>query len=329
LDTLAYLPAVELAKLIRSRQLSAVELTVTTLDRIEANQPSLNAFITVCREEAMAAARDADAALAQGKDLGPMHGVPVSVKDIINTAGIRTTWGSRTMADNVPGIDAIAVHRLKQAGAIIIGKTTTSEFAHKLMTDAPLFGTTRNPWDLRYTPGGSSGGSAVAVAAGLGPLSLATDAGASTRLPAACTGIVGMKPTLGLIPHSQVPDGFNNFIHLGLMARTVADTALMLDALSGADPSDPHSLGVDRTQTLAAIADASPESLRGLRVAWRPLAGNTMLDDEGAPRLRGSRRCLSRARMPCRRAGHADRERRTGLARAAAVELGSAVLRSN
>jgi aspartyl-tRNA(Asn)/glutamyl-tRNA(Gln) amidotransferase subunit A len=280
LDTLAYLSAIELTKRIRSRQLSAVELTETLLARIEASQPSLNAFITVCRDGALAAAREADAALAEGKDLGPLHGVPVSVKDIINTAGIRTTWGSRTMADNVPNVDAIAVHRLKQAGAIIIGKTTTSEFAHKLMTDAPLFGTTRNPWDLRYTPGGSSGGSAVAVAAGLGPLSLATDAGASTRLPAACTGIVGLKPTLGLIPHSQVPDGFNNFIHLGLMARTVADTALMLDVLSGADSSDPHSLGVARTQTLAAIADINFDSLRGLRVAWRPLAGNTMLDDE-------------------------------------------------
>lgn len=280
MDKLAFLPAVELAKLIRSRQISAVELTEAILARIESSQPSLNAFITVCREEAIAAARSADAALAQGKDLGPLHGVPVSVKDIINTAGIRTTWGSRTMADNVPDTDAVAVRRLKQAGAIIIGKTTTSEFAHKLMTDAPLFGTTRNPWDLRATPGGSSGGSAVAVAAGLGPLSLATDAGASTRLPAACTGIVGLKPTLGLIPHSQVPDGFNNFIHLGLMARNVADIALMLDAISGSDPSDPHSIGVARTEALAAIADVNAASLRGLRVAWRPLAGNTLLDDE-------------------------------------------------
>ncbi|MDB5581872.1 MAG: hypothetical protein JWR80_7048 [Bradyrhizobium sp.] len=280
METLAYLPAIELAKRIRSRRLSSVELTETLLARIEASQSSLNAFITICRDGALTAAREADAAIALGKDVGPLHGVPVSVKDIINTAGIRTTWGSRTMAENVPSADAIAVDRLKQAGAVIIGKTTTSEFAHKLMTDAPLFGTTRNPWDLRYTPGGSSGGSAVAVAAGLGPLSLATDAGASTRLPAACTGIVGLKPTLGLIPHSQVPDGFNNFIHLGLMARTVADTALMLDVLSGADSSDPHSLGVARTQALAAVSHLNSGSLQGFRVAWRPLVGNTMLDDE-------------------------------------------------
>jgi aspartyl-tRNA(Asn)/glutamyl-tRNA(Gln) amidotransferase subunit A len=280
LDTLAYLPAVELAKRIRSHQLSSVEITKTILARIDASQPTLNAFITVCHDEALAAARAADAALARGENVGPLHGVPISVKDIINTAGIRTTWASRTMANNVPNADAIAVRRLKEAGAIIIGKTTTSEFAHKLMTDAPLFGTTRNPWDLNYTSGGSSGGSAVAVAAGLGPLSLATDAGASTRLPAACTGIVGLKPTLGLIPHSQVPDGFNNFIHLGVMARTIADTALMLDVLSGADSSDPHSLGTQHTEALAAIADMNSEALRGLRIGWRPLAGNTLLDDE-------------------------------------------------
>ena len=129
METLAYLPAIELAKRIRSRRLSSVELTETLLARIEASQSSLNAFITICRDGALTAARDADAAIALGKDVGPLHGVPVSIKDIINTAGIRTTWGSRTMAQNVPNADAIAVHRLKRAGAIIIGKTTTSEFA--------------------------------------------------------------------------------------------------------------------------------------------------------------------------------------------------------
>jgi aspartyl-tRNA(Asn)/glutamyl-tRNA(Gln) amidotransferase subunit A len=164
------------------------------------------------------------------------------------------------------------------AGAIIVGKNTTSEFAHKLMTDSPMFGVTRNPWALDRTPGGSSGGSAVAVAAGLGPLSLATDAGASTRLPAACTGIVGLKPTLGVIPHSQVPDGFNNFIHIGVMARTVRDTALMLDSLAGEHPSDPHSLGVAAPHTLAALDDG--RSLSGARIAFRPLLGNPQLDRE-------------------------------------------------
>lgn len=273
----AYMNAIDLAQRIRTRELSALDVMQEIMRRAEASQPTLNAFITICRDEALAAARAADAAVARRQTLRPLHGVPVSVKDIINTSGIRTTWASRTMANNVPDVDAVAVKRLKDAGAIVIGKTTTSEFAHKLLTDAPLFGTTRNPWGLEFTPGGSSGGSAVAVAAGLGPLSLATDAGASTRLPAACTGIVGMKPTLGLIPHNQVPDAFNNFIHLGVMARTVRDAALMLDVLGGPHPSDPHSLGVAPVNAVAGLAHGD---LKGLRIAWRPLVGNTLLDNE-------------------------------------------------
>jgi aspartyl-tRNA(Asn)/glutamyl-tRNA(Gln) amidotransferase subunit A len=267
-----------LAAAIRAGRVSPVDAVNDALDRIDAAQPVLNAFITVCRDEALAAAEAAQAALCRGDQVGPLHGVPVSVKDIINTAGIRTSWGSRLMADNVPPTDAVAVARLKRAGAIIVGKTTTSEFAHKLLTDAPLFGATRNPWDLSRTPGGSSGGSAVAVAAGLTPLSLATDAGASTRLPAACTGIVGLKPTLGLVPHSQVPDAFNNFIHLGVMARTAADAALMLDAIAGPDASDPHSLRAPVPAAARRLGEAL--DLAGVRIIWRPFCGNTLLDPD-------------------------------------------------
>ncbi len=275
---LALRPAAELAASIRSGAVSPVALVEELLERIAASQASLNAYITVCREEALAAAREAEAAVRRGDRLGPLHGVPVSIKDIVNTKGVRTTWGSRLMAENVPDADAVAVARLKAAGAIVIGKTTTPEFAHKLLTDAPLFGVTRNPWSLEHSPGGSSGGSAVAVAAGLGPLSLATDAGASTRLPAACTAILGLKPSLGLIPHTQVPEGFNNFIHLGLMGRTVGDLALMLDATAGAHPSDPHSLAVPAPEAQARLA--RPIDLRALRLAWRPLLGNELLDPE-------------------------------------------------
>jgi aspartyl-tRNA(Asn)/glutamyl-tRNA(Gln) amidotransferase subunit A len=270
--------AVDLRERIRTRQTSSVEITAKVLEHIEETQSTLNAFITVDRDNAMKTAEQADAAVARGDAVGPLHGVPVSVKDIINTAGLRTTWGSRLMVDNVPDADAVAVQRLKKAGAIIVGKTTTSEFAHKLLTDAPLFGITRNPWDTRLTPGGSSGGSAVAVAAGMGPLSLATDAGASTRLPAALTGIVGLKPTLGVIPHNQVPDGFNNFIHLGVMARTVADTALMLDAIAGAHQADPHSLGVAPPNAMPALS--AGQGIGRLKIAWRALIGTTLLDDE-------------------------------------------------
>jgi aspartyl-tRNA(Asn)/glutamyl-tRNA(Gln) amidotransferase subunit A len=278
-DDLLFCPALELRERIRTRQVSSVEVTEAVIERIDQTQPTLNAFITVDRAGAMKAAQAADEAVKRGEPLSALHGVPISVKDIVNTAGLRTTWGSRLMADNVPDADAVAVARLRRAGAVIVGKTMTSEFAHKLLTDAPLFGTTRNPWNVALTPGGSSGGSAVAVASGMAPLSLATDAGASTRLPAALTGIVGLKPTLGVIPHSQVPDAFNNFIHLGLMARTVADVALMLDVMSGAHRADPYSLDRDATKTLAALQQPT-EAIGRLKIAWRPLAGNTLLDAE-------------------------------------------------
>ncbi len=268
---LAFLSAAELAGRIRAGDVAPGEAVENVLARIEASQGTLNAFITVCAAEARAAAREAEAALARGGEIGPLHGVPVSVKDIINTAGVATTFGSLLMTDNVPAEDAVAVRRLKRAGAIVIGKTTTPEQAHKLLTDAKLFGVTRNPWDLDLTPGGSSGGSAAAVAAGLGPLSLATDAGASTRLPAACVGIVGMKPTLGVAPHNQLPEAFANFIHLGVFARTVSDAALMLGVLSGEHRSDPYSMG------RPAAAFALGQDLQGVRIAWRPLLGNSLL----------------------------------------------------
>ena len=279
MDELLYCSALELRERIRARQLSSAEVTASVLERIDQTQPTLNAFITVDRIGATKAAQAADEAVKRDDAPGALHGVPISIKDIINTAGLRTTWGSRLMADNVPDVDAVAVARLRRAGAIIVGKTTTSEFAHKLLTDAPLFGTTRNPWNVALTPGGSSGGSAVAVASGMAPLSLATDAGASTRLPAALTGIVGLKPTLGVIAHSQVPDAFNNFIHLGLMARTVSDVALMLDAVSGEHRADPFSLGRKATNTLPALLHPA-EAIGRLKIAWRPLAGNTLLDTE-------------------------------------------------
>ena len=260
--------AVDIARQVRSGEVCAVQVLDDCLARISTFQKKLNAFVTVCAEEARAQAVAIDRARAAGKNLGPLAGVPVSVKDILNTKGVRTTWGSRLMESNVPAEDAVAVKRLKDAGAVIIGKTTTPEFAYKLLTDSPISGITRNPWNAQLTPGGSSGGSAVAVAAGMGPLSLATDAGASTRLPAACCGILGLKPTLGRVPHSQVPDAFNNFIHLGVMARTVADCELMLAAIAGPHPSDPYSLFSQQTKS------------DKLRIEWRPLLGNSLLDDE-------------------------------------------------
>jgi len=267
---LAFTPAAELARLIAS--LSPVELVDGVLARIERAQPTLNPFITVTAESARAEARAAEAVLMRGDTLGPLCGVPFSVKDLVNTAGVRTTFGSVALADNVPAADSVAVARLKRAGAILIGKTTTPEFGHKPFTEAPLFGRTANAWDQSRTAGGSSGGAAVAVAAGLGPLAVGTDGGGSGRIPAACNGVVGFKQTLGLIPHDLTPDGFGNQSYIMPITRTVMDSALMLQAMADPDPCDPHSLGLPVEDFIAA---ARPEGeLRGLRIAWRPYLGN-------------------------------------------------------
>ena len=213
IDDFAFTSAAELAALIARRAVSPVELADAVLDRIERSQPALNAFITVCADEARAAAAEAEAAVKRGATLGPLHGVPFAVKDLVNTAGVRTTFGSVALAENVPAADSPAVARLKAAGAILVGKTTTPEFGHKCFTEAPLFGRTANPWDLGHTCGGSSGGAAAAVAAGLAPIGIGTDGGGSSRIQAACCGIVGFKQTLGLVPHDLTPDGFGREPH--------------------------------------------------------------------------------------------------------------------
>ena len=277
-DDLAYTPAAELAAMIACRTVSPAEIVDLVLARIEKTQPTINAFITICADGAREAAKAAEAAVMRGDGLGPLHGVPFAVKDLVNTAGVRTTFGSFALADNVPPADSVAVARLKSAGAILVGKTTTPEFGHKCFTEAPLFGRTANPWDLSRTSGGSSGGAAAAVAAGLGPIGIGTDGGGSSRIPAACCRVVGFKQTLGLVPHDLTPDGFGNQSHITPMTRTVMDTALMLQAMAGPHPCDPHSLGLSAPDFVAA---ALPEGdLKGVRIGWRPLLGNTMLSRE-------------------------------------------------
>jgi aspartyl-tRNA(Asn)/glutamyl-tRNA(Gln) amidotransferase subunit A len=209
---LAFASAAELASMIRNREISPVEVMQATLSRIEQSQPILNAFITVAAEPAMEAATAAEAAVMHGAALGPLHGVPLAVKDLVPTAGIRTTWGSLIFKDHVPSADAEIVTRLKRAGAIIVGKTTTPEFGQQCLTEAPLFGRTRNAWAAGRSSGGSSGGSAVAVVAGIVPVAVATDGGGSTRIPAACNGVVGFKQGLGLVPQEYAQDGFGNLL---------------------------------------------------------------------------------------------------------------------
>ena len=285
-DELAYLPASELAPLIAQRRLSAVEVMRATLARAERLQPVLNCFITICAAEALASAQATDTAIARGEKLGPLAGVPFHVKDLVNTKGVRTTFGSFIHEHNVPDEDQVCVARLKAAGAILFAKTTTPEFGHMPWTEAPLFGRTRNAYDATRTSGGSSGGAAVACAAGIGPLAIATDAGGSTRIPAACNGVVGIKQSLGLIPHDSAPDAFSNMSYITPTTRTVLDTALMLEAMSGWHPSDPHSYGM---ATSGYVAAAQPEGdLKGLRVAWRPYLANTIADPEYMARCEAS-----------------------------------------
>lgn len=264
--------AVELAAAIRSKAVTPVDAIRAALDRIHAGR-SLNAFITVTTDQAMQAAREAEAAVMRNDDLPPLHGVPYSVKDLTATAGVRTTMGSAIFAENVPKEDAVSVARAKRAGAILIGKTTTPEFGHKQLTEAPIFGLTLNPVDRSVTCGASSGGAAVAVATGMGQIALGTDGGGSIRIPAACCGVVGFKATLGAIPHLQVPDLFAANSFTGPLARDMADTRLFFDALNGPDRLDPYGQGTPRQ-----ISERS--SLTGLRVGWMPRCGNRLLDRE-------------------------------------------------
>ncbi len=272
---LTRLPASDLRTRIAAKEVSPVELTDAVLARAEKLQPVLNCFITLVPEQARAAAQQAEAAVMKGEKLGLLHGIPFAAKDLVNTAGVRTTFGSLLHEDNVPKEDAVCAARLKQAGAILFGKTTTPEFGHKALTDAPLFGRTRNAWSAEHTSGGSSGGAAVAVAAGIGPIGIATDGGGSTRIPAAANGMVGLKQSNGVIPHSQVADAFGNYTYVTPMTRTVMDTALMLQAMAGPHPSDPWSIGVAPQDYLAAAR--AEGDLKGKRILYSLTLGNTVV----------------------------------------------------
>jgi aspartyl-tRNA(Asn)/glutamyl-tRNA(Gln) amidotransferase subunit A len=269
-------PATEMRRAIARRELSPVELVRATIDRAERLQPELNCFITLCPEHALEEARRAETMAMRGQPLGLLHGLPFTCKDIVDTRGVRTTFGSKLHADNLPTEDAVAVARLREAGAILIGKTTTSEFGAKCLTDAPLFGRTPNAWHRGRTSGGSSGGAAVATAAGIAPLAVATDGGGSTRIPAACNGVVGLKQSLGVVPHSQVQDAFGNLTYVTPMTRTVADTALMLQAMAGPHDCDPWSTGVQADDYLDGLVDLAPGTPRTPSAMAATAAGAAM-----------------------------------------------------
>lgn len=265
----AYVSAREIRDRILRKETSATEVMSETLSRIESLEPILNAFVTLMPDQAMEAAGDADRLLAEGREPGALHGVPVSVKDLINVGGVRTTFGSLTMADNVVRDDAPSVERARAAGACIIGKTTTTEFGCKAGGgDSPLSGITRNAWDPSKTTGGSSAGAATSVAAGVTPFALGTDGGGSIRIPASLCGVFGIKAQYGRVPvfpTSATP----TLGHVGPISRTVRDAALLLGVVSGFDARDPASVSELVPDYLAACE----APVDGMRVAWSPTLG--------------------------------------------------------
>ena len=270
---IAGLDAVEIARRVRARELSAREVAAAALDRIAGTEPEANAFIHVDHDGALAQAGAVDRALAAGRDPGALAGVPVSVKDLVHVHGMPTSFGSAVFAGTMAPGDAAPIARLRAAGAVIVGKTTTPEFGHKPMTDGPLFGRTLNPWNRRYTCGGSSGGAAVSVALSQVPLAVGTDGGGSIRIPASVCGVYGLKPTLGRVPHVHAADLFANNSYIGPMARTAADLRAMYRAMSGPDPRDPWSLSLP--------ADGPPRPER-LRVGHALTVGNPVVEPEVA-----------------------------------------------
>jgi aspartyl-tRNA(Asn)/glutamyl-tRNA(Gln) amidotransferase subunit A len=274
---LAYVPATELAALVRSKTLSPVELTRAVLARIERLNPALNAFCTLTADAALAAARAAEQSVMRGEPLGPLHGVPFSIKDLALTRGVRTMSGSHIFADRVPDTDAPFVRRLRAAGGIMLGKTTTPEFGWKAIGDSPLTGITRNPWNPAMTTGGSSAGAGAAVAAGLGPLHQGSDGAGSIRIPASFCGIYGLKPSFGRV--AMWPSSNNDYAsHVGPMTRTVADAALMLSAMAGPDDWDRTSLEAVPTDYVNGLQ----RGIKGLRVAFSPDLGGLRVDPDVA-----------------------------------------------
>ncbi len=274
---LCFTPAATLVRLIARRQVSPVEVVRAVLARIEAVNPLLNAYCTVAADPALRAARAAERAVMKRAPRGPLHGVPVSIKDLTETRAIRTTWGSRIFEHHVPDEDALVVARLRAAGAIVVGKTNTSEFGSGANTYNALFGATRNPWNTKLTSGGSTGGGAVALATGMGPLAEGSDLGGSLRTPAAFCGVVGFRTSPGLVPVHPKAVGWDTYGVHGPMARTVGDTALMLAAIAGPDPRAPISYPADARDFLRAVRRPT---VKGLRIAWSPDLGVCPVDGE-------------------------------------------------
>ena len=275
-DEICYLQAHELVRRIRARELSAVEVMDAHIAQVERVNPAVNAIVTFLPEQGREGARAVDAALGRGDDPGPLAGLPVAHKDLVATRGIRTTFGSPIFRDFVPDADAIIVERLRKAGAITIGKTNTPEFGAGSQTFNPVFGATRNPYDLAKTCGGSSGGAAAALACGLLPIADGSDLGGSLRNPASFCNVVGLRPSAGRVPHWPSISGWFNLAVVGPMARTVQDVALMLSAIAGPDARAPISLQDPGSK----FSRPLEREFRGARIAWSPDLGGLPVEPE-------------------------------------------------
>ena len=285
-DEIGRMEATELAGRVRAKELSPVEVVDAILGRMEKLEPKLHAFCTPTPEMAREDARRLERKISEGEDPGPLAGVPVGIKDLHAVKGVRMVLGSHAYTDFVPDEDDVAVERLKEAGAIVLGKTNVPEFGYSGVGHNPVFETTTNPWDTRLTPGGSSAGSGAAVASGMGPIALGSDGGGSVRIPASFCGLFGMKASMGRVPlypscrDERYPgaSGWESLEHIGPMSRTVRDGALMLNVMAGPDDRDrlsiPREPGFDPTESLV---EGLP---RGLRVAYSPDWGYAAVDPE-------------------------------------------------
>jgi len=274
-DDIAYASAPELTALYRAGTLSPAEAATALLDRLDRLQPKLNAFCLIDRDGALAAARAAEARWREGKPLSPVDGVPATIKDLMLMRGFPTRRGSHLTEETPDSEDSPAVARLKEAGAVILGKTTTPEFGWIAVGDSPLTGITRNPWNPERTPGGSSAGAAVAAAAGIGVLNLGSDGAGSIRIPACFSGVFGIKPSFGLVP-AYPPSPMGLLSHHGPITRTVADAAAMLDVLSRPDSRDPYALPAREHD----FANAIDGGVRGWKIAFSPDLGYARVDPE-------------------------------------------------
>ncbi len=282
-DALSFTPAVELARMIRGKALSPVELMKATIARAERLNPVLNAICTPTYEAALAAAREAEGVVMRGGPLGRLHGIPTTIKDLSLTRGVPTMAGSHIFRDRVPETDHIHVERLRAAGAISIGKTTTSEFGWSGVSRSPLTGITHNPWKHGMNAGASSAGAGVCAAAGIGPIHQGSDGAGSIRMPAGFCGVYGIKPSHGRVPYHPVPA--NGLIsHVGPITRTVTDAALMLQALAGPDDRDMTSLASEPEDFLAPL----DRGIKGLKVAYSPDLGYLKVDAEVAEPVRAA-----------------------------------------